>query len=275
MWAVAGASAWMLRDVGGTAVVEHGDTSLFKVGNRAWVKVRGHLGAVNETSIERVSETIVEELPPALSAKAGGAIPTSPENPSSRPSAAKNQDQPPETPTMRSYSVAVRLDNADHRLSVAITAPREIRPATSFYTAIRVTDSAGAPVANAAVTGAAVDEGICRLTNFATPDPFNFFTGVRALAVATADLYGQLMPEVAKPDKTSTPGGDGDCSKTGRIGESGASESMLVFTSSSFESRKKSGLSFTIVSRVSIIVAGNVISLLASHLVVLLEKLLP
>ena len=34
-----------------------------------------------------------------------------------RPSAAKNQDQPPETPTMRSYSVAVRLDNTDRRLA--------------------------------------------------------------------------------------------------------------------------------------------------------------
>jgi putative peptide zinc metalloprotease protein len=106
-----------VEDLEGYAVVEHGDTSLFKVGNRAWVKVRGHLGAVNETSIERVSETVVDDLPPALSSKAGGAIPTNPENPSARTSAAKNQDRPPETPTMRSYSVAVRLDNTDRRLA--------------------------------------------------------------------------------------------------------------------------------------------------------------
>jgi uncharacterized protein YfaS (alpha-2-macroglobulin family) len=110
----------------------------------------------------------------------------------------------------------LRVDNDDDRLNVAIATPREIRPATSLDAAVRVTDSTGAPVANAAVTVAAVDEGICRLTNFTTPDPFNFFAGVRALAVATADLYGQLMPEVAKPDKTSSPGGDGGDDGEGR-----------------------------------------------------------
>lgn len=110
----------------------------------------------------------------------------------------------------------LRVDHDDHRLNVAIATPHEIRPATSLDAAVRVTDSAGAPVANAAVTVAAVDEGICRLTNFPTPDPLNFFTGVRALGVTTADLYGQLMPEAAKPDKTSTPGGDGGDDDAGR-----------------------------------------------------------
>ena len=50
---------------------------------------------------------------------------------------------------------------------------------------------------------------------------------------------------------------------------------MLVFTSKSLESRKKSGFCFTTVSRVIIICDGSLISLLASHFVVLLEKLLP
>jgi uncharacterized protein YfaS (alpha-2-macroglobulin family) len=110
----------------------------------------------------------------------------------------------------------LRVDNDGGRLSVAIDTPHEIRPAGSLDAAVRVTDSAGKPVADAAVTVAAVDEGICRLTNFATPDPFNFFAGIRALAVATSDLYGQLMPEVAKPDKTSSPGGDDGGEDEGR-----------------------------------------------------------
>src|SRR4029079_4316575 len=74
-----------IEDLEGFAVVEHGDTSLFKVGSRAWVKIRGHLGAINETAIDRVSETVVDDLPPALSNKAGGAIPTSPEGSARRP----------------------------------------------------------------------------------------------------------------------------------------------------------------------------------------------
>jgi len=105
-----------VEDLEGFAVVEHGDTSLFKVGSRAWVKVRGHFGAINETAIERISETIVDELPPALSSKAGGAIPTHAESPAAHHPAAK-ESEPAESPTMRSYSVAVRLDNSDHRLA--------------------------------------------------------------------------------------------------------------------------------------------------------------
>jgi putative peptide zinc metalloprotease protein len=97
-------------DLEGYAVVEHGDTSLFKPGSRAWVKVKGHLGAIRETTIDRISETIVDEIPPALSSKAGGSVATSPQESKKAP---KADAVPPETPMMRSYSVAVRLDNSD------------------------------------------------------------------------------------------------------------------------------------------------------------------
>ena len=63
-------------------------------------------------------------------------------------------------------------------------------------------------MANAALTVAAVDEGICSLTDFATPDPLKFFQGDRALAVGSGDVYSLLMPEVARPDKISSSGGD-------------------------------------------------------------------
>lgn len=107
-------------------------------------------------------------------------------------------------------TVRVPIDNEDRRLTVQIAAPAVIRPATSLGADIRVIDSSGNPAANAAVTIAAVDEGICQLTGFETPDPFKFFTRVRALGVGTADLYGQLMPEVPKAGKVSTVGGDKD-----------------------------------------------------------------
>jgi alpha-2-macroglobulin len=108
------------------------------------------------------------------------------------------------------------VDNTDRKLTVELAAPKEIRPATSLAVPLRVLDSEGNPVANAAVTVAAVDEGICQVTNFLTPDPFGFFTGKRALGVHTADAYGQLMPEVAKADKESAVGGDDDAASGAR-----------------------------------------------------------
>src|SRR5205814_1029935 len=97
----------------------------------------------------------------------------------------------------RAYGVTrLRVDESDRRLNVAITAATEIHPRSRLTTSVRVTDAVGAPMRNAAVTLAAVDEGVLQLTAFATPDPFAFFTCDRALAVTSADLYSLLMPEV-------------------------------------------------------------------------------
>jgi uncharacterized protein YfaS (alpha-2-macroglobulin family) len=103
----------------------------------------------------------------------------------------------------------VSLDNSDRKLNVEFAAPTELRPMRSLSALVRVTDETGRPVPNASLTVAAVDEGICSLTRFKTPDPFDFFYGARALGVETADIYSQLMPEVARPDKQSVVGGDG------------------------------------------------------------------
>ena len=111
--------------------------------------------------------------------------------------------------THRAFGMTrLRLDPGDRELHVAILAPSEMRPQRTLDVALRVTDGNGQPVANAAITVAAVDEGICSLTDFSTPDPLKFFQGDRALAVASGDVYSLLMPEVARPDKTSSPGGD-------------------------------------------------------------------
>ena len=107
-------------------------------------------------------------------------------------------------------TVRVPIDNSDRKLVVEMESRPEIRPSTSLSFPLRITDSSGAPVENAAVTVAAVDEGICQLTGFKTPDPFGFFMRNRALGVETADLYSQLMPEVPRLDKISAVGGDKD-----------------------------------------------------------------
>jgi uncharacterized protein YfaS (alpha-2-macroglobulin family) len=111
--------------------------------------------------------------------------------------------------THRAFGMTrLRVDPGDRQLHVAIIAPPEIRPQRTLDVALRVTDGNGQAVANAAITVAAVDEGICSLTDFVTPDPLKFFQGDRALGVGSGDVYSLLMPEVARPDKTSSPGGD-------------------------------------------------------------------
>jgi uncharacterized protein YfaS (alpha-2-macroglobulin family) len=89
--------------------------------------------------------------------------------------------------------------------AVEIAAPEEIRPSTTLSAQVRVTSAGGQPAPDTAVTVAAVDEGICRLTNFATPDPFGFSRPPRRFASAKADLYGQLMPEVPRPTRPAPP----------------------------------------------------------------------
>ncbi len=110
------------------------------------------------------------------------------------------------------------LDNTDRKLTIVVAAPNEIRPEASLGVELRVLDVEGNPVQNAAVTVAVVDEGICQLTGFMTPDPFGFFMAKRGLGVHSADLFGQLMPEVARAAGQSAVGGDDDASFGDRHG---------------------------------------------------------
>ncbi|MFM7779271.1 MAG: alpha-2-macroglobulin family protein, partial [Alphaproteobacteria bacterium] len=79
----------------------------------------------------------------------------------------------------------IGLDPAPRRLDVAITAPERIRPRQRVEIPIRIANARG----EAMVTLAAVDEGILRLTGFASPDPLTHFLGKRALGVDIRDDY--------------------------------------------------------------------------------------
>ncbi|MBI5367047.1 MAG: hypothetical protein HZA54_08415, partial [Planctomycetes bacterium] len=120
----------------------------------------------------------------------------------------------PETPWLphRAYGVTpIRLETAGRRLAVAFDAPAEIRPGTRLEVPVLVTGADGAPAAGAEITVAAVDEGICSLTGFVTPDPLAFFGAQRALGVRAHDLYAFLMPELEPPAEAAPAraGGDG------------------------------------------------------------------
>ncbi|MGZ8516522.1 MAG: alpha-2-macroglobulin family protein, partial [Chitinophagaceae bacterium] len=65
------------------------------------------------------------------------------------------------------------------------------------------------------VTLSAVDNGVLQVTNFETPDPYDYFYQKRALQVTAYDLYPLLFAEVRA--RLSSTGGDGELSMEKRV----------------------------------------------------------
>lgn len=108
-------------------------------------------------------------------------------------------------PPARALGLAwLALDPAPRRLDVALEAPERARPNTRVEAVIRVSPAAG-PVR---LTLAAVDEGILRLTRFASPDPIAHYLGRRALAVDIRDDMGRLVSPTDAPAAALRQGGD-------------------------------------------------------------------
>lgn len=103
-------------------------------------------------------------------------------------------------------TVPLFVDASQHRMEVKLNAPAELRPEREVEVGVNVkgvTDKAY-------LTLAAVDEGICQLTNYETPNPNDFFYGKRSLSMKSYDLYGMILPEVESTRGRTTPGGDED-----------------------------------------------------------------
>jgi uncharacterized protein YfaS (alpha-2-macroglobulin family) len=109
-------------------------------------------------------------------------------------------------PTRAFGSIPLMVDNSDNRINLAIESAPEIRPNRDVEVKISAPGQSGETF----LTLAAVDEGICQLTEFITPDPFAFFYGKRSLILNTYDLYGMLLPEVEPVNLTNAPAGDED-----------------------------------------------------------------
>jgi uncharacterized protein YfaS (alpha-2-macroglobulin family) len=97
------------------------------------------------------------------------------------------------------------IDPAARRLDVAIETPDLVRPNTRVTVPIRLAQAGG----SAMVTLAAVDEGILRLTNFASPDPVAHFLARRRLGLDIRDDYGRLIAPAEGDAATLRQGGDG------------------------------------------------------------------
>src|SRR6185437_983232 len=88
----------------------------------------------------------------------------------------------------------VGIDPAIRKLPMAFDVPEKYPPRQ--HATIRLRTAPGAWVSLAAV-----DEGILRLTNFASPDPSDHFLGRRALGLDIRDDWGRL---IAPPDGEAT-----------------------------------------------------------------------
>lgn len=110
-------------------------------------------------------------------------------------------------------SAVLKVVPPGHSLDVTIEAPKQVRPQGKLPVTVKVADGDGKPVAGAELVVMAVDEGICMLTEFVTPDPLEHFLRTRGLGVVLADLYGDLMPiceDTSDATVSHTGGGGGE-----------------------------------------------------------------
>ncbi|MGQ9608858.1 MAG: alpha-2-macroglobulin family protein [bacterium] len=105
---------------------------------------------------------------------------------------------------VRAYGVVpLFVDSSKNKLSIVLDAPDEIRPNNSVKIGFSVTGRNK----EGYITIAAVDEGICQLTNFQTPDPLGYFFGKKRLEVSAHDIYASILPEIEKAITSSTTSG--------------------------------------------------------------------
>ncbi len=99
------------------------------------------------------------------------------------------------------------VEKNSNRLNITISAPEKIRPKSKQKLTLTIPDEK-----NVFVTLAAVDEGICQIKNYKTPDPYGYFYAKKALQMETFDFFRDLIPEPDKQRKaaSSTGGGDGE-----------------------------------------------------------------
>ena len=82
-------------------------------------------------------------------------------------------------------------DMSARTLDLSLEAPEVIRPRRDVDVPVRIAGLARGE--QAMLTLAAVDEGVLRLTKFASPDPAAYFFGKRRLALALRDDYSRML----------------------------------------------------------------------------------
>lgn len=90
---------------------------------------------------------------------------------------------------LRMYgAIPIMVESRDSRIAPALKLPEEVRPDTEFTAEVH--EEKGRPMC---FTLAVIDEGLLDVTNFATPDPWQYFHQKRALGIDTYDFYDEVM----------------------------------------------------------------------------------
>jgi alpha-2-macroglobulin len=108
---------------------------------------------------------------------------------------------------LRLYGIkSVGVEDPNTRLNLKIKAPKEVKPDQDFVVEVKNNSKEAA-----SFTVAVVDEGLLDLTNFKTPDPWEFYFRKMALNLMTLDnldeIIGALLPDM---DTYLSVGGDGE-----------------------------------------------------------------
>jgi uncharacterized protein YfaS (alpha-2-macroglobulin family) len=103
---------------------------------------------------------------------------------------------------------SVMVEEKGRKIPVDIIASKTVRSKT--HQRVKVKAAPGSYV-----TLSAVDNGVLQVSNFKTPDPYNFFYQKKALQVSAYDIYPLLFAEVRA--KLSSTGGDGEMEMNKRV----------------------------------------------------------
>ncbi len=102
----------------------------------------------------------------------------------------------------------IKVEEKSRRIPVELVASKAVRSRTHQKVTVKA-----AP--GSYVTLAAVDNGILQVSDFKTPDPYNYFYQQKALQVSAYDLYPLLFAEIR--GRLSSTGGDGDLEMDKRV----------------------------------------------------------
>ncbi|MDR1509516.1 MAG: hypothetical protein LBS53_07735 [Synergistaceae bacterium] len=106
-------------------------------------------------------------------------------------------------------AVPVYLNCENNKLDVEIASPEKIRPAESNAFKISLKDSKGDGI-RGEISVMLVDESVLGLTNFKTPNFYDYYARKRGLTLGAYDIYTELMPIYLKAPRLLTPGGGDD-----------------------------------------------------------------
>jgi len=112
------------------------------------------------------------------------------------------------TPARALGLIALPLARSERKLDVTLEAPAKVKSESVVKIKVKVPAAAGKNGESTMLTLSAVDVGILNITQFAPPDPFQFFFGKLRYGADLHDIYGRLIEKMAGKKGKLKWGGD-------------------------------------------------------------------